>query len=121
MARYDYVEDENLASEAYYIWDGVYFLSDRKFYYYSDGTLGESEPLKNTLPLIVSPNPSNGLVNLNLEVPVLIQVYNTFGTLVHSSLAQPQSRVNLQELPAGLYFIHARAENEVFAGRLIKE
>ncbi|MDO8367020.1 MAG: T9SS type A sorting domain-containing protein [Saprospiraceae bacterium] len=121
LSKYDYVEDEKLKSEANYYWSvSDFFLSDRKFYYYSNGTLSEEEPHVVT-PLALSPNPTSGLALLNLEEPALFQIYNSQGELVHSGAYQPNHHLNVSDLPSGMYFITARSEHEQFAGRLVKE
>ncbi len=121
LARYDYIEAEKIATEAYYIWDGIYFLSDRKFYYYSDATLADKEPIQVALPLEVSPNPTAGLVRLKLDAPAVVRIYNTQGELVSSGNYQPNYTLTISDLPSGLYFITARSESRQYAGRLIKE
>ena len=122
LSKYDYVEDDKLNSEANYYWSvSSYYLSDRKFYYYSDGTLSDKEPMHAGLKLDISPNPTNGLVRLNLEAPAMIRIYNTQGEMVSSGEYQPNYMLHVSDLPSGLYFISARSENEQYVGRLIKE
>lgn len=119
LAKYDYVEDNKLHSEAYYYLSGTtYFLDNRKFYYYSDGTLANDAP--NALPLVITPNPTTGIARLNLESPALIRIYNAQGDLLSSGTYQPNYSLNISDLPPGLYVITAQAENEQFVGRLIK-
>ena len=119
LAKYDYVEDNKLHSEAYYYLSGTtYFLDNRKFYYYSDGTLANETP--DVLPLTVSPNPTTDLARLNLEAPALVRIFNTQGELLGSKNYEANSSFNVTDLPNGLYFITAISEKGQFAGRLIK-
>jgi len=122
LSKYDYVEDEKLKSEANYYWSvSTYFLSDRKFYYYSDGTLSDKEPNNAALHLEITPNPTSGLARLNLKAPAMIWIYNTQGELVNSGEYQPNYTLHFSDLPSGLYFVSARSENEQYVGRLVKE
>lgn len=121
LSTYDYVEDDLLATESNYYWSEAYFLSDRKFYYYSDGTLAGFEPTRPARSLSVSPNPSAGEVRLNLEGNALVQIFNTQGALVGSREYEPNNALNLSELPAGLYFLTANAANEYYTGRFVKQ
>jgi len=122
LSKYDYVEDDQLNSEANYYWSvSNYYLSDRIFYYYSDGTLSDKEPIHPGLKLDISPNPTSGVVRLNLEAPAMIRIYNTQGEMVSSGEYQPNYTLHVSDLPSGLYFISARTENEQYVGRLIKE
>jgi hypothetical protein len=122
LSKYDYVEEDKLKSEANYNWSvNAYFLSDRKFYYYSDGILSNEEPIHEVLPLEISPNPTTGMARLNLEVPAVVRIYNTQGKLVSNGEYQPNYTLNVSDLPSGMYFITARSTNETFTGRLVKE
>jgi hypothetical protein len=122
LSTYDYVEDDNLKSEANYYWNvSDFFLIDRKFYYYVDGTLSDKSPILTASPLEVSPNPSTGLARLNLEVPAMIRIYNTQGELVSNRVYQPNQTLNISDLPTGLYFVTARSTDQAFVGRIVKE
>ena len=120
--RYEYKEAERLALEANYYWSGdEFYLSDRKFYYYSGGTLSSKAPIHAALKLEILPNPTNGLARLNLEAAAMIRIFNTQGELVSSGEYQPNYLINVSDLPSGLYFISARSNNEQYVGRLVKE
>lgn len=121
LSRFSYVEDEKLALESNFVWDGIYFLSDRKFYYYSDATLSEQEPVHAALPLAASPNPTADLARLNLEEPAVVRVFNTRGEMLSSEECQANPVLNLQALPSGIYFVTARTASEQYVGRLVKE
>ncbi|MBC9930239.1 T9SS type A sorting domain-containing protein [Chitinophaga qingshengii] len=61
-------------------------------------------------PLTVYPNPSSGAVYLQLEKqpaqPLLINVYNTSGRVVHSLLMKDKQAVlDLSHMPKGLYYV----------------
>ncbi len=71
--------------------------------------------LKNLLK--IHPNPSNGIITLEVVVPIgklNLEIYNLQGQLVMNQLWNTQNRVslNLQHLPKGLYIM--KVENEIF-------
>lgn len=121
LSKYDYVEGDKLQSEANYYWSqSAFFLSDRNFYYYSDETLANQNP-GSALPLLLSPNPSTGFARLNLTESATFQIYDAQGILVKSGAYTPNNVLNISDLPSGLYFVTASAENEQYVGRLVKE
>ncbi|MBK6997947.1 MAG: T9SS type A sorting domain-containing protein [Lewinellaceae bacterium] len=120
---YAYVEDENLYLEWGFVWNDDLFdwLQDSKKYYYYDGLVGVQPSPVQAQNLEISPNPTSGLVQLKLDGPALIQVYDAHGAMVGSAENRSDNLLNLIDLPSGLYFITARSENEQYVGRLIKE
>lgn len=121
LSRYSYVEDEKLALESNFVWDGIYFLSDRKFYYYSDATLSEEEPVRAAMPLVVSPNPTVDWARLSLTEPALVQIFDAKGEMLSRGEYQPNAALNFCDLPSGIYFVTARTANEQYVGRIIKD
>jgi hypothetical protein len=76
-------------------------------------TAGISQ-LEDELNVSVYPNPSTGQFTLNLgkPVPVAMQVYNTLGQCVLTQNSTSQLiPLNLQQQPAGVYFIHMLMQN----------
>ena len=73
--------------------------------------------------LILSPNPTTGIFNLNLKSNelVMLKIYDTLGKLVfyekNRDLTQ-NSQINLA-LPKGLYFLKVNIGNKVIAKKLI--
>jgi hypothetical protein len=120
---YGYLANENLYVEMAFSWDDNLFdwvLGSKKFYYYSGLVSVDPGPVT-VQSLELSPNPSTGLARLNLEDPAFFQIYNTGGTMVSSGECQPDDLLNLVDLPSGLYFITARTETGVYAGRIVKQ
>lgn len=119
LLRYAYKEGDNLALESSFVWlDNQFLLTDRKFYYYR-GTTSTQDGLAD-LSLAISPNPTIGQVQILLDEPATITLYDANGGLVSSGVYQPQPTLSLYDLPNGLYFITARTENKMFSGRLVK-
>lgn len=121
VVDYYYRKGDLLALEEVFFRDaeGLYTLSDRKYYYYSEQTSAAEEP--RAIPLKVQPNPTTGMVQLSLKEPALIRIYNTRGELVSSGEYRPDYLLNLSDLPDGLYFITARATGEQYTGRIVKQ
>ncbi len=123
LYTYDYVEDQKLHSEAHSYGDGAggFLLFDRTFYYYSDGTLAENEPQSNAQPLKVSPNPTAGMIRLDLEEEAMVRIFTADGSLISSGICQPNTFMQLDHLPSGLYVISAQGAKGIYTGRLVKE
>jgi hypothetical protein len=121
---YSYVEDELLALEETYIWDGggFYFLTDRKYYYYS----GEGpSSVFNPLPvgaLGMYPNPTTRFLQVDIEEEASVQVFDQLGRLVLHQQEQPGGiTLDLSEQPSGIYSVRAVTEDKYYAGRLVKQ
>lgn len=123
LYTYDYEEDSQLHSEAHSFGDGAggFMLFDRTYYYYSDETLSDKEPNQVSKLLTVSPNPTSGVIRLDLEEEAIVRVFSADGSLISSEVCQPNASMQLDHLPTGLYVISAQGSNGLYTGRLIKE
>ncbi|MDX2281997.1 MAG: T9SS type A sorting domain-containing protein [Saprospiraceae bacterium] len=116
---YAYKDEDNLALESIYFgFDNNFFLSDRKYYYYSGGMSGTNDLKAEALTL--RPNPTLGQVQIQLDEQAVYKVFNATGELVSSGICQPNSTLQLNNLPTGMYFISAFTSNKMFSGRLVK-
>jgi hypothetical protein len=122
LFTYDYEEDNQLHSEAHAYGDGAggFMLFDRTFYYYSDETLSDKEPLASK-QLTVSPNPTAGMIRLDLEEEAIVRIYTVDGSLISSGVCQPNATMQLDHLPTGLYVISAQGAHGLYTGRIVKE
>jgi len=119
---YQYKEGNLLALEEAHFWDGnVFYLSDRKHYYYSGGSSASREPELRAQPLLMQPNPTTGMLRLNLQESANIQIFSNTGQQIRADFFEPQGTLNISDLPSGLYFVVARTETGVFTGRVVKE
>lgn len=123
LTAYAYVEDENLYSEWYFIWDDDLFdwIQDSKKYYYYDGLVSVQPDPIITKPLRMWPNPTVDAVRLQLNEPASVHVYNNTGDMVHSGIYQPDQWIPLTGLPSGLYAITARTEKGIYTNKVVKE
>ncbi|MDR3329148.1 MAG: T9SS type A sorting domain-containing protein, partial [Prevotellaceae bacterium] len=58
-----------------------------------------------TTPLLLYPNPTNGLLTVNASARSQLEVFNAQGVLVHSCLVEGKASINLSQLPAGIYLV----------------
>ena len=120
---YTYHSAENLALETLSVWDDALFdwsLDSKKYYHYKGLVAVNPEPLS-ALKLQVSPNPTTGLVQLELAAPAWIQLYNSNGRLMRSVDYKPGQLLEINELPNGVYFITARTGHAMHTGKVIKQ
>lgn len=78
---------------------------------------------ENTSPeklISVYPNPTNGLVHIEIPNQVIqnIKVYDLQGQLIKESI---ENRFNISDFPEGIYFIKTQTAQEFFCHRLIKQ
>lgn len=119
---YQYQQDDYLAFEDAYFWDETngFWLDERKHYYYSGGASSVHQPATASLPLVIYPNPTHGLATLQLDVPANVDLYNTLGQRLSTRQVQPNESLQLEHLPAGIYYIQARTELGIFTGQIVK-
>jgi WD40 repeat protein len=77
--------------------------------------------------IIVSPNPTNGIVNINLECPESIlnyQINDITGAAVAQSTLANQSgnlQFDFSPYPSGVYFLSVNCNNQIKTYKIIKE
>ena len=96
------VIDENVTVEIVLILDAISNFSDKGFKIY--------------------PNPSNGLINLNLgNIPDHIEIFNAFGTQVLDlETNQQEIVIDIQDYPKGIYILNLIYGNEIYSQKLLK-
>jgi hypothetical protein len=75
-------------------------------------------------PVYIYPNPASEQITIEFAVQgtYSIQLYNSLGQLVHSTLTSDTTNLNLNGLPAGVYLIAiSNPENQHYYYKLIKE
>lgn len=123
---YAYTEGEYVAvetSEIYSFDTEEYLLTDRKYYYYSGGVSAVPfEPLV-VNALVVSPNPTTGLAQINNVADAhSVQVFDQWGKLVWSNWhSDGLQTLDLRDLPAGIYSVRVLTDEKYYAGRLVKQ
>jgi hypothetical protein len=67
------------------------------------------------------PNPTTGWMQLQgTELPTQMQVYNTVGACIATLPVSADARLNLTELPAGLYVLQYTLGGEVYRHTVLK-
>src|SRR3989339_799632 len=82
------------------------------------------QDIENLNNLILYPNPNNGNFTIeNLDINSIIEIYNTNGVLIKRITDNQESKVfiNLQDITAGLYFIHFKNNSSVISRKIIIE
>ena len=121
--QFSYVADEYVASEAEYFYDTnteSWLLEDRKFFYYDQLSAVEPEVPGKADALFLYPNPSSGVVQIKLVGQVSIYVYSLSGQLVQKFHMAPSEKIlDLSHLPAGMYQVMAKSDEDYFSGKFI--
>jgi hypothetical protein len=86
-----------------------------------NGVPDNVEEFENGQSMMVYPNPSSGLVNLNLDAPSQVLIFDLHDSLVQSVYSNGEKPLDLRDLPTGFYAIQAITENIVLQGKLIIE
>ncbi len=92
-------------------------------------TIGKGKLKPETLPLKLTPNPSNGIVYFNIpdvqSTPVYIQVYTVTGQLAYTQILNPKdipslnTNLDLRHLHKGLYLIQVQTAHQRYEAKLL--
>ncbi|MBC7696624.1 MAG: T9SS type A sorting domain-containing protein [Burkholderiales bacterium] len=81
--------------------------------------------LTNTLKekdVIYYPNPTNGIFTIELEETATLDIFNVFSELIYNeNLKQISNRIDLTNLPDGIYFIKVTLDKQVKNAVIIKK
>lgn len=119
---YEYVQGENLALETTYIFPDFlsgWVLDSRRYFYYNTLTSVPEVP-RTPLALQVAPNPTNGTLQVQLESDALVQVFDATGLLRRSISFQPGQTIDLDGLPAGVYYLMAKDKTRIYSNKVVK-
>ncbi|MCC6459652.1 MAG: T9SS type A sorting domain-containing protein [Saprospiraceae bacterium] len=120
---YAYVDGDQLRLEWVLNWDHDLFdwiLTTKKLYYYNGLVSVDPEPGA-VGQLLLSPNPSTGLLRIQMEEAADVQVFNSAGQLVASRQLQSGEGLDLTQLPAGLYRVAALGGGRRAVGNWVKQ
>ena len=97
-----------------------WFFDARRTYYYSGGGVGVMD--FNINELNAFPNPTTGIINLDLEnnPSGQIQIFNGQGNQVISKLHPSNEEIDLSNLTSGIYFLRFNNGAEIHQSRIIK-
>ncbi len=121
QSTYTYQQDEYVAAESGYRYDSnleSWILENKKYYYYDDLTSADPDPVADARFLL--PNPTEGAVQIKLPGKVSVYIYSLSGQLLGKYNLGPGERmIDLSFLPAGLYQVRAKSDDDYFSGKLI--
>jgi hypothetical protein len=87
-----------------------------------EGNIGIPEPKQNYFKdLVIAPNPTTGLVNINTfqELPYQVAVFNMTGQRVFQQADFQDGTLNLSNLPQGIYMVRVSFFNHSIARKLV--
>jgi hypothetical protein len=89
-----------------------------------DGTVGTS-PIAEAAQLKLYPNPAGDFIHIQIPnsgaLVDEIAVYDLTGRLVLLKSGSVPQRIDISNLPAGLYLVQAKTENGVYTGKVVVE
>jgi hypothetical protein len=67
------------------------------------------------------PNPTSGLVQIELGEDITLQVFNSIGVLVKTQeFRKGLNTIDLSQFPSGIYFLEGKTESKTYTGKVIK-
>lgn len=100
--------------------DAMWLMEARAVNYTNDVVGVEATEPMEADALFVYPNPSKGVVQLKLTGKISVYVYTLSGQFVQKNYMAPGEKIlDLSTLPAGVYHIMAKSDDDYFSGKLI--
>ena len=123
QTTYDYVRDNFKAAEYNHALNTEtqeWTTTDKKYFFYNSVVSVEPEEPAVADALFMYPNPTAGMVQVKLIGKVSIQIYTLAGQLVRKVVMSPGEKIlDLSELPAGMYQVRAKSDEDYFSGKLL--
>ena len=117
------MRDEYVAKESGYTYDNnleKWVPEDKQYYYYNELTAVDPEDPIVADALFLSPNPTSGVVQVKLTGKISVHVYTISGQFVQKYyLAPGEKMIDLSFLPAGIYQIMAKSDEDYYSGKLL--
>jgi hypothetical protein len=118
-----YYDGDDIHFEANHNWDfatNTWVLLDKTFFYYSNTT--SSNDVVNAGPLPMSPNPTTGFVRLPALDDARVTVLSAQGTAVQpAQVSLNNGRIDISNLPAGVYYVSVQKGNQRQTGAIVKQ
>lgn len=119
--EYVYLDGDNLALEIYSEKDPgtqTWNVLEKTYYYYSNTTANHE--IANGEPLILSPNPTFGVVNVPASSKAQVAVLDINGKQTQT-VQHNNGQINLERLPAGVYYILVQEGAVRRTGTVVKQ
>jgi hypothetical protein len=122
----------NTYCNAYYVFRSSEANQDQSFVQINvidAATVGIKNNTSKETALIISPNPSNGSFQLQLDGvngATNIVIYDLTGKIIYEQVLQTNNaklvkEINMTEFPAGLYFVRTKSGNDVVNKKIVVE
>lgn len=72
-------------------------------------------------PFKIYPNPSNSLVQIELNESAKLEIYNANGKLCFESLMNGMKQIDISQFDNGIYFVKAITEDSIFHQTFVKQ
>ena len=119
----EYVSDEDLSRESDYTYNNnleKWVLEENQYYYYNELTAVDPEDPIVADAVFLWPNPTSGVVQVKLTGKISVHVYTISGQFVQKFyLAPGEKMIDLSLLPAGIYQVMAKSDEDYYSGKLI--
>lgn len=123
MKTFDYAQDLYVGLESGFSYDNdleEWILEDKKYYYYDGLTAVDPKDPIIADAAFLWPNPTAGEVQVKLPGKVSVHVYTISGQFVKKYYLAPGDRIlDLSFLPAGIYQVLAKSDEDYFSGKLL--
>lgn len=118
---FTYKQDQFVEVEASFVYDQIiddWAVTSKKFYYYNELTATDEPIIADAVFLY--PNPTNGTVQVKLDGKVSLHVYTLTGQLLKNIYLEGGNKTAyLNGLPAGVYTIRAKSNENYYADKLV--
>lgn len=123
QTTYGYVRDHYVAAEYNHALDietQEWRTTDKKYFYYNSVVSTEPDEPVVADALFIYPNPTSGMVQVKLLGKVSVLIYTLSGQLVRKfAMAPGEKMLDLSGLPAGMYQVRAKSDDDYFSGKLL--
>lgn len=123
QTTYTYTSDNTPAMESGYIWNKdiqAYEMDQQKYYHYNTTIADDPGDPVVADAFFMYPNPTSGVVQVKLDGKVSVLIYTISGQLIKKySMAPGERFLDLHDLPAGIYQVRAKSDEDYFSGKLL--
>ncbi len=116
---YFFVDTATLSGKIYYRIKQIDF--DDTYTYSDICVLSMSEVITIPQEVLVYPNPTNGLAQVEIQENCTLKIFNSIEVLISTrELTSGLNQIDLSNFPSGIYFLEGKSENKIYIGKLIK-
>jgi hypothetical protein len=88
---------------------------------FPENTTSTGKPVEaSTEPVLIYPNPSEGLITIKTTGPFTVTIFNSLGRCIHQGYCyRDHTELNLNQYPRGLYLVRVENETGISTQRFI--